>query len=58
MMRRRGMGRSQAQGAEPASWVKGSAEHHQADLMMAGTRKAVPIARVVAGFTSCSPQSG
>ena len=48
----------QAQGDEPASWAKGSAYHHWADLTLLGTRKTVLIVTVVAGFTSCSPQSG
>ena len=48
----------QAQGEEPACWVKGSAYHHWADLTLLGTHKPVPIVMVVAGFTSCSPQSG
>jgi hypothetical protein len=48
----------QAQGEEPASWPKGSAYHHWVDLIPLGTRKPVLIVTVVAGFTSCSPQSG
>ena len=48
----------QAQGEEPASEVKGSTDHHRADLTRSGTRKLVPITMVVAGFTSCSPQPG
>jgi hypothetical protein len=48
----------QAQGEEPACWVKGSAYHHWADLTLLGTRKPVLIVTVVAGFTCCSPQSG
>ena len=65
---RRGVGHSQgqatqqqirqAQGEEPARWVKGSVNHHWADLIPLGTRKPVLIVTVVAGFTSCSPQSG
>ena len=48
----------QEQGEEPASWVQGSPYHHGADLSTLGTRKALPMATVVAGFTCCSPQSG
>ena len=48
----------QAQGEEPACWVKGSVNHHWADLTRLGTRKPVLIVTVVAGFTFCSPQSG
>ena len=68
MVGRRGVGHSQgqaaqqqtrqAQGEEPACWAKGSAYHHWADLTLLGTRKPVLIVTVVAGFTSCSPQSG
>jgi hypothetical protein len=68
MVGRRGVGHSrgqaaqeqtrQAQGEEPASWVKGSVYHHWAGLTLLGTRKPVLIVTVVAGFTSCSPQSG
>jgi hypothetical protein len=39
-------------------WVKGSTGQHQADLTLLGPRMPVPIARVVAGFTCCSPQPG
>jgi hypothetical protein len=48
----------QAQGEEPALWAKGSAYHHWADLTPLGTRKPVLIVTAMAGFTSCSPQSG
>ena len=48
----------QAQGEEPASWMKGLVNHHWADLTPLGTGKPVLIMTVVAGFTSCSPQSG
>jgi hypothetical protein len=68
VMRCRGMGRSQgqppeqqtrqAQGEDPASEVKGSVYRHWAALTLSRTHKPVPIARVVAGFTSCSPQPG
>jgi hypothetical protein len=68
VMRCRGMGRRQgqppeqqtrqAQGEEPASEVKGSVYRHWATLTLSRTYQPVPIARVVAGFTSCSPQSG
>ena len=63
MVGRRGVGHSQgqtrqAQGEEPACWAKGSAYHHWADLTLLGTRKPVLIVMAVAGFTSCSPQSG
>ena len=65
---RRGVGHSQgqaaqqqtrqAQGEEPASEVKGSVYRHWAALTLSRTHKPVPIARVVAGFTCCSPQPG
>jgi hypothetical protein len=48
----------QAQGEEPACWVKDSVYRHWADLTLQGKRKPVLIVTVVAGFTFCFPQSG
>jgi hypothetical protein len=68
VMQRRGVGHSQGpahqqqthqeQGEEPASQARRSTYHYGADLTTLGERKAMPMATVMAGFTSRPPQSG